>query len=109
MTTPLADRMRPRTLEEFVGQEHLLAPGRLLRKAIEEDTVGSMILWGPPGCGKTTLALLLSQHVKADFVRFSAVLSGVKELRAIIDRAQENQRLHGRPTVLFVDEIHRFN
>ncbi|GIW44893.1 MAG: ATPase AAA [Candidatus Binatia bacterium] len=106
---PLAERMRPRSLEEFVGQQHLLGRGHLLSELLYTGKLPSLIFWGPPGCGKTTLALLLSQHVRADFVQFSAVLSGVKELRAIIDRARENQRLYGRQTVLFVDEIHRFN
>lgn len=106
---PLAERMRPRSLEEFVGQRHLLGSGRFLGELIRSGKLPSLILWGPPGCGKTTLALLLSQHVRADFVQFSAVLSGVKELRAIIDRARENHQLYGRQTVLFVDEIHRFN
>ncbi|MCX8071737.1 MAG: replication-associated recombination protein A [Candidatus Binatia bacterium] len=101
--------MRPRSLQEFVGQQHLLGSGRFLAELVQSGQLPSLILWGPPGCGKTTLALLLSQHVRADFVQFSAVLSGVKELRAIIDRARENQRLYGRQTVLFVDEIHRFN
>jgi putative ATPase len=106
---PLAERMRPRSLEEFVGQAHLLGSGRLLGELLRGGKLPSLILWGPPGCGKTTLALLLAQHVHADFVQFSAVLHGVKELRGIIDRAKEQQRLYGRQTVLFVDEIHRFN
>lgn len=106
---PLAERMRPRTLEEFLGQRHLLGPGKILHDMIAAGKLHSLILWGPPGSGKTTLALLLAQHVRADFVRFSAILSGVRELREIIARAEENLRFHGRPTVLFVDEIHRFN
>jgi putative ATPase len=106
---PLADRMRPHTLEELVGQAHLVGPGRLLRDMIEGERLHSLILWGPPGCGKTTLALLVAQHTKAYFVHFSAVLSGVRELRELIEDAKEQQRLHGRRTILFVDEIHRFN
>lgn len=106
---PLAERMRPRTLDEYVGQPRLLGPGRLLRQMIERQTLSSLILWGPPGCGKTTLAHLLAQAVQAPFVSFSAVLSGVKELRQILDEAREQRRRHGRPTILFVDEIHRFN
>ena len=106
---PLAERMRPRTLEEYVGQRKLLAPGRLLKQITERKVLPSLILWGPPGCGKTTLAHLLAHTVQAPFVAFSAVLSGVKELRHILDEARDQQRLHGKPTVLFVDEIHRFN
>ena len=106
---PLADRLRPATLDGFVGQEHLLGPGRILREMIETGTLHSLILWGPPGTGKTTLAHLLAQAAQADFVGFSAVLSGVRELRQIIDEARDRQRLNGRKTILFVDEIHRFN
>lgn len=106
---PLAERMRPRTLDEYVGQTRLLGPGRLLQQISARQTLPSLILWGPPGCGKTTLAHLLAQTVRAPFVAFSAVLSGVKELRQILDEAREQQRLHGKATVLFVDEIHRFN
>ncbi len=106
---PLAERMRPRTLDEYVGQTRLLSPGRLLQQISARQTLPSLILWGPPGCGKTTLAHLLPQTVQAPFVAFSAVLSGVKELRQILDEAQEQRRLHGKPTILFVDEIHRFN
>jgi putative ATPase len=106
---PLAERMRPHTLEEYVGQQKLLAPGRLLKQITERNVLPSLILWGPPGCGKTTLAHLLAQTVQAPFVAFSAVLSGVKELRQILDEARDQRRLHGKTTVLFVDEIHRFN
>ena len=106
---PLAERMRPRSLGEFVGQAHLLGEGRLLRTAIEKGDLHSMILWGPPGTGKTTLAALMAARARAQFVSFSAVLSGVKEIRAVIGEAEERQRLHGARTVLFVDEIHRFN
>jgi len=106
---PLADRMRPRTLEEFAGQTHLVGAGRLLREMIDGQRLHSVILWGPPGCGKTTLALLVARSAHAHFVHFSAVLSGVRELREIIDEAKEQLKLHGRRTILFVDEIHRFN
>ncbi len=106
---PLAERMRPHTLEEFVGQSHLVASGRLLREMIEGQRLHSLILWGPPGSGKTTLALLIAHSTQAYFVHFSAVLSGVRELREIIADAQDQLRHHGRHTILFVDEIHRFN
>jgi putative ATPase len=106
---PLADRIRPRSLDEFVGQSHLLGPGRIVREMIETGSLHSLILWGPPGTGKTTLAYLLAQASKAEFVGFSAVLSGVKELRQLIEDARDRQRFHGRRTILFVDEIHRFN
>ena len=105
---PLAQRMRPRTLEEVVGQEHLLGPGKLLRSMIEADRIPSMILWGPPGVGKTTLAGVIANATNAAFVTFSAVTSGIKEIKAIMAGA-EDARLAGRRTVLFVDEIHRFN
>ncbi len=105
---PLADRMRPRTLEEFVGQEHILAPGKPLRVQIERDELSSIIFWGPPGVGKTTLAMLIARRTKADFVPFSAVLSGIKEIKAVMAEAERNRRL-GRRTVVFIDEIHRFN
>ena len=107
--TPLADRMRPKTLDEVVGQEHLLGPGRVLRAAIERGELHSMILWGPPGTGKTTLASLMAVKTGARFVAFSAVLSGVKEIRAVIAEAEADRQRHGHATVLFVDEIHRFN
>jgi putative ATPase len=105
---PLADRMRPRTLEEFVGQEHLLGEGRVLRLAIESDQLPSMILWGPPGSGKTTLAMIIASTTGAQFLSFSAVLSGVKEIKEVIEEAQ-GWRHQKKRTVLFVDEIHRFN
>jgi len=107
-SAPLADRMRPQTLDEIVGQRHLLDPGKPLRTAIERDQVPSMILWGPPGVGKTTLAQIIARMTKSDFVTFSAVLSGIKEIKAIMASAEKTKRL-GRRTILFVDEIHRFN
>ena len=105
---PLAERMRPATLEGFVGQEHLLGPGKALRRAIENDQVPSMILWGPPGVGKTTLAQIIAHQTRASFLRFSAVVSGIKEIREIMASA-ERARRGGHRTILFVDEIHRFN
>ena len=105
---PLADRMRPRTLEEYIGQEHILGPGKPLRMQIESGNLTSSILWGPPGSGKTTLASLIAARSRADFVPFSAVLSGIKEIKAVMADAEKARR-YGRKTVLFVDEIHRFN
>ncbi len=105
---PLADRMRPQTLEEFLGQEKLLAPGKPLRTQIERDEIGSMILWGPPGCGKTTLARIIAQMTRSDFISFSAVLSGIKEIKQVMGAA-ERARHEGRRTIIFVDEVHRFN
>ena len=106
---PLAERMRPRTFDEFVGQEELLAPGRPLREAIERDLLQSIILWGPPGTGKTTLARIIAYTTKARFVSFSAVLSGIKEIRDVMAVAEQLRRTTGRRTILFIDEIHRFN
>lgn len=106
---PLADRMRPGTLDALVGQEHLTAKGSLLQKAIEDDRVFSILLWGPPGCGKTTLAGIIANETKSEFVEISAVLSGVKEIRQIIEQAKKRRALHQKRTILFVDEIHRFN
>ena len=108
-TRPLAERMRPRDLDEFVGQRHVVAEGRILRSAIEQDRIFSMILWGPPGCGKTTLARIIASATRSFFVHFSAVLSGVKEIRGVIAEAQNQQKIYRKRTILFVDEIHRFN
>jgi putative ATPase len=108
-TRPLAERMRPRSLVEFIGQLHVVGPGSLIRSAMEQDRVFSMILWGPPGCGKTTLARIIASDTRSHFVHFSAVLSGVKDIRAVIAEAQNQQKLYRRRTILFVDEIHRFN
>ncbi|MBV9085233.1 MAG: replication-associated recombination protein A [Acidobacteriaceae bacterium] len=105
---PLADRMRPRSLDEFIGQEHILGEGKPLRLQIDKGQLSSLILWGPPGSGKTTLAALMAQQSRADFIPFSAVLSGIKEIKAVMADAEKARRL-GRHTVLFIDEIHRFN
>lgn len=107
-TRPLADRMRPRDLDEFVGQEHILAPGKPLRVQIERDDIGSIIFWGPPGVGKTTLAQIIARRTRADFIEFSAVLSGIKEIKQVMADA-EKARQYGTRTIVFVDEIHRFN
>lgn len=109
LVTPLADRLRPLALDEVVGQTHLLSAGKPLARAIADDRVPSMILWGPPGSGKTTLARVLSRTTRSEFVAFSAVLSGIPELRIQIAAAEERRRYQGRSTILFVDEIHRFN
>src|SRR5688572_25028383 len=108
-SAPLAERVRPRTLDEFVGQEALVGPGRPLRTAIEQDRLHSIILWGPPGTGKTTLARLIATVTRARFVAFSAVLAGIKEIRTVMAEAEEARRRTGRRTLLFIDEIHRFN
>ncbi len=105
---PLADRMRPRTLDEFVGQEHILGPAKSLRIQIERDDTGSLIFWGPPGVGKTTLAKIIARMTHADFVEFSAVLSGIKEIKQVMADA-ERARQYGTRTLIFVDEVHRFN
>jgi len=106
---PLADRMRPRDLEEFIGQAHIVAAGKPLCRAIEEDRLHSMIFWGPPGTGKTTLASVIARHSGAQFLSLSAVLSGVKDIRAAVEQAKHAQQQENRPTVLFIDEVHRFN
>lgn len=105
---PLADRMRPRTLDEFVAQEHLIAPGKPLRAQIERDDISSLIFWGPPGTGKTTLAKIIASMTRAEFIEFSAVLSGIKEIKQVMADA-ERARQYGTRTIVFVDEIHRFN
>lgn len=105
---PLASRLRPASLADFVGQEHLLGPGRMLRQLIEKDQISSMIFWGPPGVGKTTLASIIAGRTRADFINFSAVTSGIKEIKEVMNQAELSRRM-GMRTVLFVDEIHRFN
>ena len=105
---PLPARLRPETLDEIIGQTHLLGPGKVLRRIVEADQVCSMIFWGPPGVGKTTLAHVIANHTKARFIDFSAVTSGIKEIRAVMQQADENRR-YGERTIVFVDEIHRFN
>jgi putative ATPase len=107
-TRPLADRMRPRTLDEYAGQEHLIGPGKPLRVQIERDDSGSLIFWGPPGTGKTTLAKIIANMTKADFIEFSAVLAGIKEIKQVMADA-ERARQYGTRTIVFIDEIHRFN
>ena len=105
---PLPARLRPRTIDEIVGQRHLLGPGKILRRIIEQDAVSSMIFWGPPGVGKTTLANVIANHTRASFINFSAVTSGIKEIRTVMQQAEDNRRF-GEKTIVFVDEIHRFN
>jgi putative ATPase len=105
---PLAERMRPRTLDEFIGQEKLLGPGKPLRLQIERDDIGSMLLWGPPGCGKTTLARMIARLTKSEYISFSAVLSGIKEIKEVMAEAEQKSR-SGHRTIVFVDEVHRFN
>lgn len=107
-STPLADRMRPKTLEEFEGQEHILGKDKILRKLIENDSITSMILWGPPGTGKTTIARIIAEKTNAKFENFSAVLSGIKEIREVMKEAEE-RKYYGQRTLIFIDEIHRFN
>ncbi|QMV43849.1 replication-associated recombination protein A [Cohnella cholangitidis] len=105
----LADRMRPETLDEYIGQEHVVGAGKLLRRAIEGDVVSSILLFGPPGCGKTTLAHIISKQTKGDFVRLNAVDASVKDVREVIEQAERNKSMYGRKTILFLDEVHRFN
>ena len=107
-TRPLAARLRPRDLSEFVGQTHLLGEGKVLRRLIESDRISSMIFWGPPGVGKTTLARIIAGQTKATFIDFSAVTSGIKEIKQVMQQAEDNRRF-GERTIVFVDEIHRFN
>lgn len=107
-TQPLASRLRPQTLEDYVGQQHLLGEGKVLRRLIESDQISSMIFWGPPGVGKTTLARIIANRTRASFIDFSAVTSGIKEIRTVMQRAEDNRRFGDR-TIVFVDEIHRFN
>src|SRR6187551_336164 len=109
LSAPLPDRMRPVTLDEVVGQSHLLGVGKWLREAIVKDRLGSLILWGPPGVGKTSLAQVVARLTRRKFVPFSAVLGGVPELRVILKEAEEERKYRGGATILFVDEIHRFN
>ena len=106
---PLADRMRPRTLDEFIGQEHIVGKGRLLRRAIETDTLTSSIFFGPPGCGKTTLASVIAAHTGAKIAKLNAVTAGVKEVRAVIEQAEKDLKLYGTPTYLLLDECHRWS
>lgn len=108
ISRPLAARLRPQSLEEFAGQRHLLGEGKVLRRLIEEDQIASMIFWGPPGVGKTTLARIIANRTKAAFIDFSAVTSGIKEIRTVMEQAEKN-RIYGERTIVFVDEIHRFN
>ena len=107
-TQPLASRLRPQSLDEYVGQQHLLGQGKVLRRMIEQDQISSMIFWGPPGVGKTTLAQIIAQMTKSVFITFSAVTSGIKEIRKVMEEAERNRQI-GQRTIVFVDEIHRFN
>ena len=107
-TQPLAARLRPQNLDEFFGQKHLLGEGKILRRLIEGDKISSMIFWGPPGVGKTTLARIIAKKTQANFIDFSAVTSGIKEIKQVMEQAENNRRF-GEKTILFIDEIHRFN
>lgn len=109
MDIPLAERMRPKNLDEFVGQEHLVGKGKFIRRMLENGKISSMVLWGPPGCGKTTLARLIAHYVDADFIPFSAVTSGVAEVRKVVAKAKDEKTLFKKHTILFIDEIHRFS
>lgn len=109
MEIPLAERLRPKTIDEFIGQEHLLGKNKPIRRMIEEGKIHSMILWGPPGCGKTTLAKLVARSVEADFISFSAIVNNVADIRKVIQEAQDQKTLFRKETILFIDEIHRFN
>ncbi|MBN2057101.1 AAA family ATPase, partial [bacterium] len=108
-SAPLAARLRPRTLDDFVGQEHIIGPGRLLRRAIQADQLSSLLFWGPPGSGKTTLAAIIANTTKSRFHTINAVLAGVKDIRAAIAAAQERLSHYSQRTILFIDEVHRFN
>ena len=108
MNEPLAARLRPQSLDEIIGQKHLIGPGKVLRRMVENDQVPSLIFWGPPGVGKTTLASVIARHTKASFINFSAVTSGIKEIKEVMKKAEEDTAL-GHRTIVFVDEIHRFN
>jgi putative ATPase len=108
-TAPLAERMRPRSIEEYIGQSHLIGEGKLLRRLIETDRLTSLIFWGPPGSGKTTLAKIIANATKSHFIFFSAIMSGIKEIREVVKEAEDTLKYQGKRTILFVDEIHRFN
>src|SRR3989338_8616876 len=109
MNTPLAERLRPKTLDEFIGQEHLVGKGKPIRTMLESGRITSMILWGPPGCGKTSLARLIASYVDADFIPFSAVTSGVAEIKKLMAQAEEQNTLYKKHMIIFIDEIHSFN
>ena len=106
---PLAARLRPRNLDEYIGQDHIVGKGRLLRRAIAADQLTSVIFYGPPGCGKTTLARVIANHTKSNFITLNAVLTGVAEIRSAIKQADDYFKLYGKRTILFVDEVHRWN